>query len=139
MANNIEILDANSDPVTIATKDVGGVHYQNIAPPVSRSDTFTATGDGVTVDASDHPLQSFGLQVIGTGDTPSAWTVALQVSLDGTNWVTLLTHSSADSDPIGSFVSNGANLAPSLYLRSNVSALTLGPATNIVVTIVGMR
>jgi hypothetical protein len=102
----------------------------------SRADTFTGTGNGTAVDVSTGPRQWFGIQVKGTGAAATSWTVNLQASLDGTNYSTILTHANTtDTDGSIAWISTPA---PALYFRSNVSAVALGSATNIVVTIVGM-
>ena len=103
----------------------------------SRADTYTETGSGTAVDVSTTGKQWLGVQVKGTGAAATAWTVNLQASLDGTNYSTVLSHTNTD-DTDGSIVWISTP-APTLYFRSNVSALTLGSATNIVVTIVGSR
>lgn len=103
----------------------------------SISDTFTATGNGTTVDCSKQPVESFGIQITSTGGTPTLWTVVLEGSLDGTNFTTILTHTNI----LGINVSlwSGAVLSPCLYFRSRVSVLTLGGATNITATIIGKK
>jgi hypothetical protein len=101
----------------------------------SRSDTFTGTGNGTTVDVSGQALSGFGIQVKGTGAPAAAWNVVLEGSLDNTNFTTIATHSNlTDSD--GKAKPGGG--APWLYFRSRCVSLTLGSATNIVVTILGV-
>jgi hypothetical protein len=59
VANNFDILDAVGATKTIATKDVGGVHYQNIAPTISTSGFVTAASTNATVvKASPGTLKS---------------------------------------------------------------------------------
>lgn len=101
----------------------------------ARSDTFTGTGNGTAVNVATTGRSRFGMAVKGTGAAASAWTVNLQVSLDGTNYATLLSHANSDGDGAAVWVPTPS---PALYFRTNVSALTLGSATNIVVTIIGM-
>ena len=74
------------------------------------------------------------MQVKGTGAAPTSWTSILEGTLDGANFETLFTHDTATGD--GRIIYSGANNYPSLFVRSRVSALVLGLATNIVVTIV---
>jgi hypothetical protein len=102
----------------------------------SRSDTFTGTGSGTAVNVSTYGRQHFGIQVKGTGATPTSWTVHLQVSLDGTNYANLLTHDNDTDDDGG--IQWTSTPTPGLYFRSSVEAVALGSATNIIVTIVGM-
>lgn len=68
------------------------------------------------------------LQVKGTGAAPTAWSVTLEGSLDGTNWTTLMTHTAADGS------SQFADSLPVTYVRVNVVSLTLGGATDITVS-----
>lgn len=103
----------------------------------ARSDTFTVTGNGVTVNVSTAPVKYFSIQVTGTGAGATSWTVVLEASLDGVNFTTIMTHSNTTD-------SNGSTAwtpqpVPASYFRSRVSALSLGSATNIVVQIVGMN
>jgi hypothetical protein len=101
----------------------------------SRSDTYTTATSGTAVNVSSTGAQWFGMQVKSTGSAATAWTVNLQCSLDGTNYATIMQHTeSTDNDGDIIWISTPA---PALYFRSSVSAITLSPATNIVVTIVG--
>jgi hypothetical protein len=147
VADNVAITAGSG--TSIATDDISSVHYQRIKRSVgadgsatdyldksSRSDTYTAAANGTTVDVSAQGMKRFGLQVKQTG-TVSSWTVLLEVSLDGTNFVTVLTHTKAD-DGDGAIAFTGANLYPALYFRSRCSAITLGGGTNVIATIVGM-
>lgn len=103
----------------------------------TRSDTFTSTGNGTAVDVSTRPMRKFGLQVKGTGATPTSWTVVLEGSLDGTNYTTILTHVNG-TNADGAVVWSSAVETPCLYFRARCSALTLGGATNVVATILGV-
>lgn len=102
----------------------------------TRSDTYTATGSGVTVNISTAPLKSFSIAVKGTGGVATAWDVRLEGSLDNVNFTQILAHTNVTGD--GVILFPGAVLSPCLYYRSRCSGLTLGPASNIVVTIVGL-
>lgn len=102
----------------------------------TRADTFAATGNGTTLNCSTNPEKLFSIQVKGTGAAATAWTVVLEGSLDNTNFTTLLTHQTADGD--GTLKSITAP-APILYFRSRCSALTLGGASNVVTTILGVQ
>lgn len=113
---------------------VGGVF-------ATRSDTYTGTANGTQVDVSAKPCSKFSLQVKGTGAAATAWNIILEGSLDGTNYTQILQHSSAN--PLGADT-DGATVwtvaGPFLYFRSRSAAtLTLGSATNVVATIVGMQ
>lgn len=149
MADNVNILDSSSAVKAIATDDIGSVAYQRIKRQVgadgsatdfldksSRSDTYTTTANGTAVDVSAQGFSRFALQCKQTG-TVTSWTVLLEASLDGTNYVTVLTHEKAvDGD--GAIQFSGANFFPALYFRSRCSAITLGGGTNVVATIVGL-
>jgi len=99
----------------------------------TRTDNYTTTADGSTVDATARALKSWAIQVKGVGAAPTSWTAELQVSLDGTNFVTLLTHNATDGS-----VDAMSTPFPALYYRTRVTALVLGTATSINVTVVGM-
>jgi len=101
----------------------------------SRSDTYTGTATGTTVNASSAPVKSFSMVVKGTGAAATSWTVVLEGSLNNVNFTTLLTHSNTDGD--GVLKSTTSN-SPVLYYRTRCTAVTLGSATNIVTTILGM-
>lgn len=112
-----------------------GVVVRPVAPFATRADTYTTADDGTTVDRSTAPVSKFALQVVGTGDVPIAWDVRLEGSLDGTNWVEILRHTSSDGNKA---IISTPSPFPVLYLRSRCEALTLGLATNVVVTLLGM-
>lgn len=156
-------LNLGSGGPTVADDDVGGQKYQRIklvygadgvvSPDVeksnpypvgksfaTRADTFTASGNGTSVDVSGRPCSQFALQVKGGTGAPTAWDVVLEGSLNGTNYTTILRHGNANP--------NGANAdgavvyaaaAPFLHFRARCVSVTPGPATNIVATIVGMQ
>lgn len=162
MADNT-ILNAGSGGVTVGDDDISGVKYQRIKLihgvdgtndgdvartnplPVSeyfasRSDTYTGAGNGTSVDASTKPCKNFSLQVKGTGAAPTAWNVVVEGSLNNTQFTTILEHSNAGefrSAADGETVS--FNGGPFFYFRSRCVSITLGSATNVVATIVGMQ
>ena len=100
-----------------------------------RSDTYTASGNGATLNAADAIASSYSIQVVGTGAAATAWNIVLEGSLDGTNFSTMLTHTETTGN--GAVLFAGANLYPSLFFRSRCVSLTLGSATDIVVYITG--
>jgi len=126
---NLKVVTAPGSTVTIT----GPV--TTTASFATRSDTFTATGNGVTVDASTFIAKCYSMEVKGTNTPATSWTVVLEGSIDGTAFTTLMIHTTSLGD--ASVLLSGANLYPMLYFRSRVSQLTLGPAANIIVTIVG--
>jgi len=88
----------------------------------------TATGTDGTLRLPS-PCKDFAIMVKGTGAAPTAWTVDLQGSLDGTNYSTLATHNTASTD--GATV--WTNAKPVSYIRFNTTALTLGGASAIII------
>ena len=138
MADNITIKDASGANVVIRASELsGGAYAQHVKlASAYRSDTFTEQGNGTTVDASEHAAHSFALQVKETG-TVTSWQVDLQISLDGTNWAPVLTHTKATHGD-GAIVFSGPNRYPALYFRGRCEAITLGGGTNVVATIVGV-
>jgi len=100
-----------------------------------RTDTYTGTGNGVTVDVSAQGMSQFGIEVTATGGTPTSWTANLQVSFDGVTFSTVESHVNG-TNALGT--AQWTLRVPARYFRSNVSALVLGPATNIIVKIIGM-
>jgi hypothetical protein len=107
-----------------------------VADRLMNTDTFTAPGTGTTFDCSAAPLKNFALQVSGTGAVATLWTVLLEGSIDNSNFTTILTNMTPVGDSICVFT--GPNHTPVLYVRTRVVALTLGLATNVKATIVGV-
>lgn len=103
--------------------------------------TFSATTTGVPktsngaayIPASAAPFATYGIAVKGVGGTLTSWTVTLDGSLDGANWTTLITHNATDGST--SWETTGK---PCLFIRVNVSALSLGTATSITVVVVAV-
>lgn len=79
------------------------------------------------------PLRDHALQVVGQGAAATAWTVDLEVSLDGSTWSSVLAHVTATGDAVIVFGSGPAPL-----VRVNVSALTLGGASAILVNVLSL-
>jgi hypothetical protein len=102
----------------------------------SRVDTYTVAANGVTV-ALARPLSNFSIQCKGTGAAPTTWDIRLEGSLDGTNFSEILRHRNAVGD--GNVLSTGALRNPILFFRSRAQAITLGGASDIVTTILGME
>jgi hypothetical protein len=145
MADTVQVTAGSG--TSIATDDVPGVgHVQRVKRQVgadglatdfldksSRSDTFTTTTNGATVDVSAQGMSRFALQVKGTGAVPTSWEVVLEVSLNGSQFTPILTHKSGvDAD--GSVLLFGA-AGPVLYFRSRCVSVALGPASEVVATI----
>lgn len=100
-----------------------------------RSDTYTTTANGTTIDTSRNPLKYFTIYSIATGAVTS-WTIVVEGSLDGTNFFTLATATNAA--PTG-YSSDATNMAkPVRYFRSRCSAIVLGGGTNVIAYILGV-
>jgi hypothetical protein len=92
--------------------------------------TATTTGPQAPFSApGGAPFATYAIQVKGTGAAPSSWSVTLEGSFDRVNWSTLITHNAGDGST--QWETTGK---PCGHVRANVGALTLGSATNIVVT-----
>lgn len=128
------IIDSNGD--TLEINDDGSINVKFSPAFSTRSETFTTTGNGTTIDVSSTPLQTFTLQVVGTNGTPVLWSVLLEGSLDGTNFTTILR--STDALGNGTALFSGGSLYPVLYYRIRCASLTLGLATNIVAKALGV-
>lgn len=102
---------------------------------LSRSDTYTSIGTGIAIDFSSFGAISYFINVKGSGSPAISWNVVLEGSADNINFTPFLTHTNTIGDNIA--LVSGANLYPALYIRSRVVSLSLGSATNIVVTILG--
>jgi hypothetical protein len=103
---------------------------------LSGSDIFVAGAAGATRDCSAQGMSRFSLQVKQTGAVTS-WIVDLQISLNGMDWITVISHTKA-GDGDGAIVFTGTTTYPALYFRANCSAIVLGGGTNVVATILGL-
>ena len=128
-------------PVLAIWDSAAGIIYnvnQYHPLPVTESGTFfsdTATVVRVMTvqDISMSPKKSFSLQVVAVGGSVTSWTVAVQASLDGVTYTTVLSHTQADGDAVTKFT--GSSFYPARYFRANVTALTLNTATKITVNV----
>ena len=167
MADNTQLPIGSLDGDVYASDDIGGVKFQRVklihgadgtndndvaranGLPVglafaTRSDTYTTAANGTQVNTALQPVKHFGLQVKGTGAAATAWNIILEGSLDGTNYTQILQHATTGNSPPFGESADGVTLwvqaGPFLYFRSRSAAtLTLGSATNVVATIVGMQ
>ena len=130
-----------TDNVALATATPAGTEQGLVTRPVeifnSRSDTYTVAANGTTVSVATNPVKYFSVQVKGTGGVASNWDVRLEGSLNNVDFSQILRHRQTDGDGTTIFT-GGTGQFPSLYFRSRLVSITLGPATNIVVTILGM-
>ena len=118
-------------------------------PPFVFSKIFTTTGTyNFLTEIAQQPLQrglsKWSLQVTGVDATgkivaaPTSWTAALQGSLDGISYGTavVLTHTNT-VNANGDIVDTAGNFHPRRFVQINVSALVLGAAAGILVTVEG--
>lgn len=127
-------LRASAVPVSMAAIPTGGIALADTFK--TRADTFTATGNGVTVSTSGAPVKSFAIQVKGTGVPATTWDIRLEGSLDNVNFSQILQHTNTTGD--GTVLWSGSAATPTLYFRSRAAGLVLGAASDVVVTILGV-
>lgn len=108
-----------------------------LTPNSSRTDTFTGAASGISISALTSPFSSFAVQVKGTGGVASVWDIRLEGSLDGTNFSQIVQHTNTTGD--GAVVWTGSSKMPAFYFRSRCASITLGLATNVIVTILGVQ
>ena len=102
----------------------------------NRSDTFTVTGNGVTIDATMQVPKYYSLQITSTGAVATAWDVRLEGSNDNVNFTQISQHTNVTGDGVVVFQSSAQ---PVLFYRARCAGLTLGTATNIISRIVGVQ
>lgn len=95
----------------------------------------TTTGVQKALPSSAAPFATYAISVKSTGTAATAWTVALEGSLDNANWTTITTHNTASGDGAIVWDTTGK---PVLFVRANVSALTLSPATALTIVVVAV-
>lgn len=96
---------------------------------------MTGTGRGERIDLTGYgPLSDWALQVRGVDGSPTAWTVNLEVSLDGLIYQRIIQHTTTT-------MSGGVVWAtgfPALHAQLYVASLTLSPASAIEITAIGL-
>ena len=97
------------------------------------TETFSATGLGTIEDVSLRPMRNYTMMAVGTGAAATAWAIKLEGSLDGTVFSEVMEHNTLIGDSENLF--SGTTLFPALYLRLNCTQLTLGAATDVVITV----
>jgi hypothetical protein len=127
----------NPTHVTLVQGTPGNPPVQVALSPTLTTEVYTGVGPGITQDVSAFPHKYFTLQVVGTGAPATAWEVSIEGSLNGTHFSEIARHTDLDGD--GAVLWAGANVAASSFFRTRVIALTLGPATNIVVDSLGIQ
>ncbi len=87
------------------------------------------------VPAASYSIQVTGLAADGvTRATPTSWTVNLEGSNDNIAYDTILAHTNS-SPGDGKLAFSDANRRTTSYVRVNVSALVLGPADSIQISV----
>ena len=100
-----------------------------------------------TINSGGHPIKYYALQVSGVSVTATAWDVLLEGSLDGTKFSTIIEHKTSDGNgavnAMPSSVGYGGGytyeMFPVFWIRARVVSLTLGSATKIQITALGMQ
>src|SRR3954466_12488199 len=93
-------------------------------PSIAKNYTRTVTGTDDPIAAPGGlPFARYGVQVKGVGGVTTSWTLTVEGSNDQANWTILATHNASDGSTVF------AVDKPCLYVRSNLSAVTLGPAS----------
>jgi hypothetical protein len=115
--------------------DNAGATRVSTSPLWQKGTGFNATGVLTTVACPSSPKSRFSLQVVKTAGASTSWVVVLEGSNDGTNFTTILTHSTSSCSD-GETVFSGAERYPCLYFRANIKAIT---STTVTVLIVGME
>src|ERR1043165_1977149 len=100
-----------------------------MAAVIKRYPTNTTTGAKEAV-AMPGPVHKYEVQLKGVGAAPTSWTLTLEGSLDGVNFSTLITHNAGDGS------TQWTTEKPCLYVRANLSALSLGSATSVDISFV---
>lgn len=131
----VSAVTAITNALPAGTNNIGDVDILS-NPFATRSDTYTGTGNGTTIDRSTSPLALFGISVKQTG-TVTSWDVRLEGSLNNSEFTTILTHTNVTGD--GVVLWSGTLNAPTLYFRSRCAGLVLGAGTNVVVTVLGQN
>lgn len=96
------------------------------------------TYSGITTNTAQAPVplpdacRTFAIEVAIPSGAITSWSVNLEGSLDGVNWTSLATHSAN----IGS--TQWAVDKPVLFMRANVTALSLNTAPSITVILVAL-
>jgi hypothetical protein len=116
---------ANGVIEDIAVDGAGTVFVKYDPAFYSGAVTFTATGNSAVVTLSA-PVKFFTATQKGTGAAATTSQPNIQISMNGIVWTNMIALNTDEE------VRYGTSLA--LYLRVNMATLTLGPATNVVVS-----
>lgn len=113
----------------------GAETWEVLAPHLVQQ-TATTTGPiAPSIDVSAYGANNIAVVAQGSGAATGAWSVNLEASVDQSSWTVVGNHGTADGDGIIKWFT----AKPALYYRFNVVSLTLGGATKIVLTFLGIR
>lgn len=134
------LTDNGDGTYAIKTTSAATVVTSTVPAPIyaTRSDTFTGTTSGTTVNlmtTAKGPCKYFTLVVNQTG-VVTAWTVLLELSMDGTNWITGVTHTQVIGPGVPVPI---VTPTPSLYARTRCSVFTIGLGTNVIATLLAQE
>lgn len=94
----------------------------------------TATGAGVALTFDSPRRSHFNYQVSWTG-SPSSVVVTLEITVDGTNWVTWATFTSNGTTPPSGSI-QGGDIGPIMGARLNLTTLSGGSSPTVSATYV---
>lgn len=129
-------LSSLNTKVTTTANGIKVDSSNSVVPFQTRSDIFSATGNGVIINTSTSPLKYFSLQVTISGSV-TAWDIILEGSLDGISFTRILQHTESTGDTVTIFP--GASVYPILYFRSRCSVFTGSGGDSLTATIMGMQ
>ena len=132
ITGEVEVKNDSGNPIPVAISQIGTANrVATVVDFVVTNDNYTvpATGSSYT---NEIPHRSFAVQVIGVGNTPTAWNVVLEGSIDGTHFTPFLTHTQTLGETI---LWSSANQYASITYRTKLVSVTLTPATSLTVTV----
>lgn len=88
-------------------------------------ETFSGIGNGTVLDMSLQPAKYFSLQVRQESGLALLWSVLLEVSLNGSEWSTIASHTNV-AQSLGDIVLPQIVPYPARYLRFRVTGVTVG-------------
>lgn len=141
LSNLTDSVNIGNFPSIQQVSQSGSWTINGISTPIStgfytRSDTFSSTGTGTTIDSSSAPVKLFSIQVDISG-TVTAWDVRLEGSLDNLNFMQILQHTNTTGD--GNIVFSGNSFSPCLYFRARCAGLTGLGGSSLTASILGCQ
>jgi len=128
--DSTEITRGDGSVVQRQRLDVVNRYHQRLYVP-----SAVGTGMKQRIDFTNFgPLSDWALQVSGVGAAPTAWGVNLELSLDGVTFQQVLQHTTTTLNGGMLYVSGRHALVAQVY----VTSLTLGTATGLAITAIGL-